>query len=74
MAKVDSEKLVDRVKQKNKPERANYTFRLNTALMDNFKEVCEDQEVTPTSVLEEFMESFTKDLAPKKKAKFSSKK
>lgn len=62
MAKVDSKELLKRVKDKEKPDRANVTFRFNTKLMDAFKAICEKQDVTPTSVLEEFMESFTKDM------------
>lgn len=59
---MDSKELLKRVKTKEKPERANVTFRLNTKLMEAFKTVCEKQAVTPTSVLEELMESFMKDL------------
>lgn len=62
MSKVDSKELIKRIKSKEKPERANVTFRLNTQLMEAFKAVCDKQGVTPTSVLEELMESFTKDL------------
>lgn len=62
MAKIDPKELLRRVKDKARPDRANVTFRLNTKLMDAFKEACERQKVTPTAVLEEFMESFVKDI------------
>jgi hypothetical protein len=62
MAKVDSKELLKRVKSKEKPERANATFRFNSKLMEQFKAVCDKQGVTPTAVLEEFMESFISDL------------
>jgi len=62
MNKIDPKALLKRVKDKEKPERANVTFRLNKALMEAFKEACEDQEVTPTAVIEEFMASFIKNL------------
>lgn len=62
MAKIDSKELVKRIKTKEKPERANVTFRLDSALMAAFKKACENQKVTPTSVIEELMASFIKDL------------
>ncbi len=64
MAKIDSKELVKRIKTKEKPERANVTFRLDSTLMSAFKKACENQKVTPTSVLEELMASFVKDLKP----------
>jgi len=67
MSKVDSKELLKRVKTKEKPERANVTFRLNTRLMDDFKRVCEAQAVTPTAVFEEFMATFVTDLSKKTK-------
>lgn len=65
MAKIDSKDILKRVKLKDKPERANVTFRLNTKLMEDFKKVCEDQAVTPTAVLEEFMTTFVADIGKK---------
>jgi hypothetical protein len=62
MAKVDSKELLKRVKSREKPERANATFRFHSKLMADFKEVCNKQKVTPTAVLEEFMASFVKDM------------
>ena len=62
MAKTDSKELLKKVRDKEKPDRANFTFRFNTKLMEAFKAVCAKQDVTPTAVLEEFMESFTKDM------------
>lgn len=62
MAKVDSKELLKRVKEKEKPDRANVTFRFSTKLMDDFKSVCKKQGVTPTAILEEFMKSFVKDI------------
>lgn len=67
MSKVDSKELLKRVKNKGKPERANFTFRFNTELMDGFKKVCESQAVTPTAVLEEFMTTFVADIGKKTK-------
>lgn len=64
MGKVDSKELLKRVKSKDKPERANVTFRLDTKLMEHFKKVCSGQDVTPTAVIEEFMASFVKDMKP----------
>lgn len=62
MAKIDSKDLLKKVREKEKPDRTNFTFRFNAKLMESFKSVCTKQNVTPTAVLEEFMESFTKDM------------
>lgn len=62
MTKIEPKELLKRVKSKGKPERANVTFRLNTEIMDAFRTTCEKQDVTPTAVLEEFMESFVKSI------------
>ena len=62
MSKIDSKELLKRVKEKNRPARNNVTFRLNSKLMKGFKLLCKKDGVTPTSVLEEFMESFIKDI------------
>lgn len=67
MAKIDSKELVKRIKTKEKPERANVTFRLNTALMDDFKAACKAQDVTPTAVIEEYMTAFVVDMGKKTK-------
>lgn len=62
MAKIDSKELLKRVRDKGKPDRTNFTFRFNTMLMEAFKDVCKKQKVTPTAILEEFMESFIEDM------------
>lgn len=67
MAKIDSKELVKRIKTKEKPERANVTFRLNMALMEAFKKACKEQAVTPTAVIEEYMTAFVADMGKKTK-------
>lgn len=62
MAKFDSKELLKRVKGRERPEKANVTFRFDTDIMAAFKAACKKQSVTPTSMLEEFMATFSKDM------------
>lgn len=67
MPKIDSKEILESAKKKDRPERANYTFRFNKAVIDDFKKVCEEQSVTQTAVLEEFMARFAADIGKKSK-------
>jgi hypothetical protein len=58
--KFDRKAILKAAKAKNRPDKANYTFRFNSELMKTFKEHCEKEGVTATSVLEEFLREFTK--------------
>ena len=57
--KVNKKALVIAAKE-NKPDRANFTFRLNSDLYEKFKVQCENSKVKPTAVLEAFLREFTK--------------
>ncbi|MBX2996330.1 MAG: hypothetical protein KF681_16005 [Bdellovibrionaceae bacterium] len=62
MSKIEAKEILKRIRSKEKPEKANVTFRLSTNLMDNFKKACAKQGVTPTAVLEEMIQSFLQSL------------
>lgn len=57
--KFNRKELLKAVKDKDRPERSNYTFRLNAELYGAFKKQCEEEKVTPTAVIEEFLREFT---------------
>lgn len=58
--KVNKKELVKAAKENERPERSNFTFRLNTGLMEAFKAACKKEGVTTTAVIEEFLRGFTK--------------
>ena len=39
-------------------ESGTYTFRFNVEMMKKFKAICEENEITMTNVLREFIEDF----------------
>lgn len=57
--KRQPKEIIKNIKEKRESERKNnVTFRLSNELMDKFKEKCEKNDVSMTSVLEEMIQDF----------------
>lgn len=51
---INPEKMIKKIKKKQAAEiKSNYTFRLNDALMADFKHNCERNDVSMASMIEE---------------------
>lgn len=57
--KIDKKALL-RAAKEDKPDKSNFTFRLDSELYEKFKTQCEKNKVKPTAVLEAFLKEFTK--------------
>ena len=51
-----AKEVFERAKERHKPvKRENHTFRLDEDLLKRFRKKCEEDRVTMTNVLEDFM-------------------
>jgi len=56
MAKASGKEILERVKRKQLQDaKANVTFRLNEALMNDFRKRCKQQDVSMAAILEELI-------------------
>jgi hypothetical protein len=59
MVKVSRKEIVDRVKKRQREvAKENVTFRLRGELLKRFRERCEKESVSMTSIVEELMAEF----------------
>ena len=59
MAKVSGKEILTRVRKKQQDEaRVNVTYRIKGDLLERFRERCEKEGVSMTSIVEELMEAF----------------
>lgn len=57
--KRQPKEIIKKIKEKREAEKKNnVTFRLSNELMEQFKEKCEKNDVSMTSVLEEMINDF----------------
>ena len=57
--KVNRKALVATAKE-DKPKKANFTFRLNEGLYNEFKDLCDKDKVKPTAIIEAFLKEYIK--------------
>ncbi len=61
MAKASSKEILAKVKNRQKEEtKENITFRIKGELLNRFRERCEKEDVSMTSIIEELMSEFLK--------------
>lgn len=59
MAKISSRQIIKSVKEKERlDEKTNITFRLNEALISQFRGKCKKEKVSMASVMEALMKDF----------------
>ena len=59
MAKVSGKEIIAKVRKKQQDEtRMNVTYRIKGDLLERFRNRCEKENVSMTSVIEELMENF----------------
>jgi hypothetical protein len=57
--KRQPKEIIKKIKEKREAEKKNnVTFRLSNELMERFKEKCEKNDISMTSVLEEMIQDF----------------
>lgn len=59
MARTEkAKKVVQRIRDKNTPRKAVYTFRLRSELISKFRATCDKEKVSTADVLEELISEF----------------
>ena len=59
---MDMKGLVERLKEGERGEKENVTFRLSKSVISDFKAACTKQGVKPGATIEELMLLFTKNV------------
>ena len=59
MARKSAKDIINKVKAKKRPEKTNFTFRLDAELLAAFYKKCDKAGVSKTEVLEEIIRDFT---------------
>ncbi len=61
MAKASAKEILNKVKKKQQEEvKVNVTFRIKSDLLEKFRARCDNEGVSMTAVIEEFMNEFFK--------------